>query len=150
MSERKQSRRTGPDPIANDRRRARKRHRLPADAACTFCGERNPDALVAVKRSVLDGHHALAKVNDPDVIAVVCRTHHAIVTAIGWDAALELMHAPASVLARAAGALQSLAVFLQALAEALLRVAAELVAFESALDRRYPTWRKLPEADRNA
>jgi hypothetical protein len=150
MSERRQTRRAGPDPIANDRRRARKLHRLPADAACTFCGERNPDALVAVKRSVLDGHHAVGEAHDPRLIVVLCKSHHAIVTALGWDAALDLSHEPRSVLARTAGALESLAVFLQALVEAILRFAAELVALESALDRRYPTWRRLAEADRDA
>jgi len=150
MSTRKQSPMPEPKPIANDRRRARKRHELPPDAACVFCGERNPEKLIAVRRSVLDGHHAAGEVNDPDLIVVLCKNHHAVVTALGWDAALELTHRPLSVLARAAGALQSLAVFLQSLAEALLRFASEFRALEAALDRRYPSWRKLPGADRDA
>jgi hypothetical protein len=139
-----------PDPIANDRRRARKRRALPPDAACIFCGERNPDALQAVRRTLLEAHHAAGEVNDPVLVASLCKTHHAIVSALGWDAALDLTHRPLSVLARAAGALHSLAVFLQALAEALLRFARDLLRLEEALDRRYPSWRKLAEADRHA
>ena len=150
MSTRKRSPLPEPKPIANARRRTRKRHEFPADAACVFCGERNPDALQALRRTIMEAHHAAGEVNDPDLVGPLCTTHHAIVTALGWDAALDLTHRPLSVLARAAGALHSLAVFLHALAEALLRFASELAALEAALDRRYPSWRKLPEADRDA
>jgi len=150
MSTRKYDPLPEPNPIANDRRRARKRLELATDASCMFCGERNPDALQALRRTILEAHHAAGEVNDPDLVGPLCKTHHAIVTALGWDAALDLTHRPLSVLARAAGALQSLAVFLQALAEALLRFARELLMLEAALDRRYTSWRKLPEAARRA
>ena len=115
-----------------------------------LCGERNPDALLALKRSTIEAHHAAGHVNDPDLVGPLCKTHHSIVTALGWEAALDLAHAPGTVLARAAGGLQSLAVFLQALAEALFRFAAELAALEAALDGRYPSWLKLPEAHHDA
>lgn len=138
------------DPIGNDRRRRRKRHALPPDAACTFCGERNPDALVSVGRSLLEANHPLGEAYEPDLVGPLCKNDHAIFHALGRDAALDLTHGPVSVLARAAGALHSLAVFLQALAETLLRFAQELASLEAALDRRYPSWRKLAEADRNA
>lgn len=139
-----------PKPIANHRRRVRKRALLPPDAACTECGERNPDALVAVRRTILDGHHAAGEVYDQDCIAVLCKNHHAIETARGLDAGLDLAHRELSTLARVAGALHSLALFLQSLAEALLRMARELSLLEAAFDRRYPKWRTLPEAGLDA
>lgn len=150
MSARRRDPLPEPNPIANDRRRARKRHQLPEDAACAFCGERNPDALRPFRRTTTEAHHPAGEANDPDLVVALCMTHHAIVTALGWDAALDLTRRPVTVLARAAGALQSLAVFLQALAEALLRLARELLALEAGLDRRLPSWRKLPEAGRDA
>jgi hypothetical protein len=148
MSGRQERRRSGADPIANDRRRARKRYEIPPDAACALCGVTTPEALARVNRKVLDGHHVSAETNDPDLFVPLCKNCHAVVTAAQLDAGVDLEHRPRTVLEREAGAARSEAVLFRAFADARERRADQLSVLEHRLDRRYPKWRELPEAQR--
>jgi len=139
--------RSGRNPIANDRRRARKAHKLPPDAACTFCGITTPEVLLAAGESLIDGDHFSAEANDPDLVIPLCKNDHAIRTAHQHDEGVDLAHDDGrSVLARHAAALQSEAAFHRDYADAQGRRATQLLTLEEALDQNFPTWRDLPEA----
>ncbi len=141
------SRRAGPNPIANDRRRARKRSKLPPDAACILCGITAPEVLIPVLRSFIDGDHVSGDANDPDLVVPLCKNCHAIRTAHQHDEGVDLSHTgDRSVLTRQAGARQSRAALFRDLAEAEEREAVQRIALEEALDHKDPSWRDLPEA----
>jgi hypothetical protein len=147
MSGAKTRRVTGPDPIAADRRRARKRNVLPPDAACARCGISAIEVLLSAPQSLLEGDHVSGEANDPDLIVWLCRNCHAIRTAHQHDAGAVLAHGgDRSVLARQAAAAQSQATFFRDLADARERDARCLVALEEAFDRGLPGWRDLEEA----
>jgi hypothetical protein len=139
--------RSGRDPIAADRRRARKARKLPPDAACAFCGITTPEVLLAVGRSLLDGDHVSGEANDPDLVISLCKNDHAIRSAHQHDEGVDLAHDDGrSVLARQAAALQSEAAFHRDYADAQERRATQLLELEKAFDRKDPNWRDLPEA----
>jgi hypothetical protein len=148
--ERKGSRargRSGRDPIAADRRRARKRNKLPPDPACVFCGITVPEVLIPAPRSLINADHVSGDANDPDLVAPLCKNCHAIRTAHQHDAGADLAHGDdRSVLARQAAAAQSQAAFFRDLADARERDASRLLALEGAFDREPPGWRDLKEA----
>lgn len=135
-----------PDPISNDRRRARRRHLFPPGTACGLCGETAPEALVEGGRDAIEAHHVSGETNDPGLMVALCRNCHAVVTERARDAEIDLRHRERDVLERQAGASLSDAVFLRALADAMEQRAAQLTALRDGLDRRYPKWHSLPEA----
>lgn len=126
-----------PDPIAADRRRARRRAKLPPDAACVFCGLDDVD--------VLEVQHVLGRTAAPDAIIVLCKNHHAKQTALQHDQdalpPLGRGSRPDSLPERLARALRSLAVFLHELAHTLADYADRLLAFVVQLDFEVPGWR---------
>src|SRR5207302_163148 len=113
------------DPIGADRRRSRRRSRLPADAACAFCGHSEPDAL--------EVNHGLGRAASAEATVVLCRNHHAHQTGRQHDhdalPPLGRGGRSDSCLERIARALLSLAVFVHELAHALTDFAGQLFAF---------------------
>jgi hypothetical protein len=139
-----------PDPIAADRRRARKQAKLPPDAQCELCGISDPDVLLATPGPLLEEHHVLGRAAAPNVTVVLCRNHHAILTGRQHDHdALPPLGQAAprdSFLERLARALISLALFLHDLAHTLNGFAAQLLVFVKQLDVALPGWRNWEEA----
>jgi hypothetical protein len=134
-----------PDPVAADRRRARKRAKLPPDAHCELCGISDPDVLLAGPEPLLEKHHVLGRAAVPDVTVVLCRNCHAMQTARQHDhyalPPLGKGAPPDSFLERLARALISLALFLHELAHTLNGFAAQLLVFVRQLDIAVPGWR---------
>jgi hypothetical protein len=135
-----------PDPIKNDRRRARRQAALPADACCVLCPESAPEALMMVDRSLLEAHHPLGEGIAPELTVPLCRNCHAAQTEAQTAVGVELRRNERSLLGTIASVACALGVFLQALAERLLAWGQQLVELESALDRNFADWRQFPEA----
>jgi 5-methylcytosine-specific restriction endonuclease McrA len=137
----------GPDPIANDRRAARRKHALGPDAACALCGEQTPETLSRISHTTLEEHHASGRANDPDLTVVLCRNCHARVTEAQLRLGVDLHHRERrTLLELTEAALLSLAAFDRARADAEQKQAAKHRAFEARLDRDCPGWRDWPEA----
>jgi hypothetical protein len=134
-----------PDPIGADRRRARKRSKLPPDAHCELCGISDPDVLFPPAEPLLELQHVLGRAAAPQLTVVLCRNCHARQTSLQHDhdalPPLGTGTRPDSVLERLARALTSLALFLQDLAHTLTRFAAQLFALAQQLDLAVPGWR---------
>jgi hypothetical protein len=135
----------GPDPIRNDRRRARKQATLPPDAACVLCGISNPTNLLQVRRSLLHHHHVPGRVYADELTVPLCQNCHAVETQAQHDLAVDLRGA-ARLPERLVSVLRALGVFFQRLGARLLVWADQLAALVAALDRDCPGWRALPEA----
>ena len=135
-----------PDPIAANKRRARRRRQLAPDAACALCGTSNLDELLAPGQHLLEDHHGLGRDAAPEVTVVLCRelprpadrrpARRRRPADTGRPASAGLR--PRTV----ARALASLAVFVHDLAHALLglRVSSG-VACADGLDESMPGWR---------
>jgi hypothetical protein len=135
-----------PDPIANNRRKARRAAKLPPDAACVLCGETTPEALLRVGRTVLDGHHVPGEAVAPDVVVPLCRNCHAVETEHMRDLGVELRRTKRTVPETLVSVLAALGGFLLTLGRALVAWSNELSHLVGALDSNYPDWRQLPEA----
>src|SRR5438477_5928465 len=61
-------------------RRARKKRRFPDGTVCVFCGFSNPDALIAVSRTLLEEHHVFGLCRDDDTRIPLCKICHALLT----------------------------------------------------------------------
>ncbi len=127
-----------PDPVKADRRRARKRARLPADAACCICGETDGE--------VLEVQHVLGEEAAPDVTVVLCRNDHARQTGAQYDQKALPPPGPAqqrdTIVEVVERILRGLAVFAHALALALVAYADALRAMVVGLDLDQPEWRE--------
>jgi hypothetical protein len=119
---------------------------LPPDAACCLCGETDIELLieVEVRRSILDSHHVATRVVDGQLLAVLCRNHHARATALQWDVGALFKEPPSSILDRMIRAMRSLGTFFELLAEACYRWAGQLTQVVTSLDQALPSWRTLP------
>jgi hypothetical protein len=135
-----------PDPIKNDRRRARKTAKLPPGATCLLCAEESPEKLQQVGRSVLEAHHVLGEGIAPELTVVLCRNCHAEQTQRQLDAGVELRWQRRTVLETAASVLVALGAFLLALGGWLLDLGHHVEALVAGLDRDHPGWRELSEA----
>jgi hypothetical protein len=135
-----------PDPIKNDRRRARRQATLPADACCVLCLQSAPEALLMVDRTLLEAHHPLGKGTAPELTVPLCRNCHAIQTEAQLAAGVDLRRRERSLLGTVASVTFALGVFLRALAERLLAWGQQLLQLEGALDRHFAEWRTFPEA----
>jgi hypothetical protein len=136
-----------PDPIANSRRKARRAAKLPPDAACVLCGEATPEALLLVDRTVLEQHHPLGETYAPNLVVPLCRNCHAVETERMRDLGVELTRAKRPLPETLASVLAALGGFLIGLGRALLAWSRELADLTRALDREFPGWRELPEAN---
>jgi hypothetical protein len=94
---------------------------------------------------LLEEHHVLGRTAAPDVTVVLCRNHHAMLTARQHDHnALPPLGKGVprdSFLEQLARALTSLALFLHDLAHTLNGYAAQLLMFVWQLDIAVPGWR---------
>jgi hypothetical protein len=134
-------------PIANDRRRARRRQKLPDDAACALCGWKTPDALLRVGRNLLERDHVDGDANNPELVVLLCPNCHAVRTEAQRRLGVDLRHDDSrTVIERLEAAHRSRASFDRLRADSDLKSADRLAALTEALDRRYPGWRQVPEA----
>ena len=132
-----------PDPIAADRRRDRRRRKLPPGAVCAVCGEADID--------VLEVHHAMGRAASKEATVVLCRNCHARQTARQHDHKAVPPPGGDRDLARSfperlAAILSSIGSFLHALAHALIEYAAQLRVLVRQMDQAVPDWRGLPAA----
>lgn len=134
------------DPIGNDRRRARKAAKLPADALCVLCAEAEPEKLLPVERRLLEAHHVLGEGTAPELTVALCKNCHAAQTQLQLDAGVEFRRRRRTLLETVASVLVALGVFLSALGDRLLKWGQQIFALTAALDRQHPSWRELPEA----
>ncbi len=133
-----------PDPMASDRRAAKRKRRLSPDAACALCGETDPDVLINPSRKhLIEEHHAAGIDNDP-VTVPLCLNHHAKISIGQQDVGAFSKEPSPSVLERMIRALKSLGVFFEDLAKAFYRWAAQLSTVVNTLDENVPAWRLLP------
>jgi hypothetical protein len=146
-AEPRKRRRPGPEPIASERRRARRRAKLPPDAACTYCGWQTPDALLQVGVGLVQGDHVDGAAHHPTLIAPLCPNHHAVRTEGQRRLGVDLHRDDGrSLLETRAAGLRSRVAFHRDLAWAEAEEADRLAALAAALDERFPGWRELPEA----
>lgn len=131
------------NPIANDRRHARRTRRLPPDAACARCGTTTPEALTLVDRSLLEAHHVVTKAHDGTLTLPLCLNCHRILTE--GQARAGVTFAPQSTIPeRIAAILTALSAFFADLSASLALWAASLTAFVATLDAAPIEWRTLP------
>jgi hypothetical protein len=133
------------DPIKTAARRARREQRLGSDAACTLCGLTTPDALIAVRRALLEVHHVCGRANDADLTVPVCRNCHAVLTE-GQRASSVSLTYPPTILHQVAAALASFFTFLHHIAERGMAWSDALSRLITELDSAFPAWRELPSA----
>lgn len=139
-----------PDPIAADRRRARRSHKVGENAACVLCGTTNPDALTLRAATLLEAQHVLGEQAAPEAVVALCRNCHAVATAAQHD--MKALPPPGPRNQEDSGldalhrVLSSLAIFLHDLAHTLLVIVPWLVDLCRHLDSFAPTWRDQPWA----
>jgi len=133
------------NPVKTDARRAKRERRFGKDARCAHCGTGSLECLIPVKASLVEGHHAVGRANDPDLEIPLCRNCHALATERQMQADVSLTP-PKTVLHKIVEVLKSLGAFFGQLTEKCFEWAQQLAQFIAALDARYPTWTQLPEA----
>jgi hypothetical protein len=137
------------NPIQNDARQARRQRHLGHNNVCVFCGASDPDALLRVRRLVLEEDHVVGRANDRDLTIVICRNCHAKKHARMRAAGVQLEQSPhRTVIVLLIAILASLGAFFSMLAESLSEWADRLTVFARALDAKCPEWRTLSEASR--
>ncbi len=133
-----------PDPIKADLRRGRRRPAIPDTAACALCLAVPEDGLA------LEDDHVLGWRADDATRVWLCRACHRAQTAARHDQQAGSpagRHQPVlSLLERLARALRSLAVFINALAQALCGYAEQVLDLARGLDTFAPGWRTQPWA----
>jgi hypothetical protein len=135
------------DPIGDAARAARRRRKVPEDAACLFCGEQDPGCLIEVDKSILEEHHIAGVANLPDATVWLCLNHHRRLHAGYLDAGVDLSHPPRRfVLSVIVVVLGACAVLLRKLADTFDWLVHLLRLLIASLDCEYPGWRDLPEA----
>ena len=133
------------NPVKNQLRREMRDDRLGENAACITCGCFAPEALIAVSGTWLEKHHVVGKANDPNLIACVCRTCHAILTSRAQDVGAS-MKSPDTVLHQFVAIMRGLGSFFIFVGETMLRWAEAGVRLIAGLDKDHPQWRQMPEA----
>jgi hypothetical protein len=129
-----------PNHLKNLARRRKRRLRLPADAACLLCGQREIPALIPTPGRLIQAHHLLGWEIAPDVTVPLCQTCHAIATAQLQDAGVD-MTSPPSALERAIHVLRALAVAFESICHLLAQLIQDLAFFLEQLQARHPDWR---------
>jgi hypothetical protein len=135
------------DPIGNAMRRTRRQVLLGPDAYCLMCGEKNPDVLRLVKRTLLDEHHVAGRDNIPDLTVPVCANCHRKLTAAlhneGLDFKTPCKHVVLEVLYCL---IIGMGVLFEESAKAFKLLGKALRALIESLDTHFGGWRDLPEA----
>ena len=83
----------------------RRSRSLGPTARCLLCPQSDPRALGRYPRAILEEHHVVARLNDDELTAVLCRNCHAVLTdrQEDWD---HRLLAPETPLERLAALLQ--------------------------------------------
>ena len=135
---------SGPDPIGNETRRARRERRLGSNAVCLHCGRDDSAVLIRVERSLIEHHHPLGVLRASAVTVPLCRNCHVIETERMRDASIPLdPDAERSIVEVVEIVLRAAAIFLRSLADAFDQFADRLRRLIAELDRRFPGWREL-------
>jgi hypothetical protein len=92
----------------------RRLKRLGPDPVCILCGYADPYALIPVRRSWLERHHAVCKQHDGDLIVPLCRNCHAEITELLLQEGVGTRFEPSRIV-RVALILRALAVFFEML-----------------------------------
>ena len=142
--ERPPSERPEPDPVASASRDARRKRRLPPDAACAICGETNPGLLRVSRGHLLEEDHVAGRDNDAQLVVVLCLNHHAVHSIDQLDAGVLTAEPMPTAIERIVLALQSVGLFFEEMAKACYRWAASLSQMVLVLDENVPGWRLLP------
>ena len=132
------------DPIQNDARRARRVAQLGERPACTLCGCPEFDALLPVKRRLLERHHLAGRNHDPHLTVALCRNCHARLTEQLRRSGAD-MEKQSTLLERIVAVLRAVGTALKAVGEALIQWAEKLARLAVGLDARWPEWRDMPE-----
>ncbi len=132
------------DPIGNDARRARRERLLGADAQCFLCCFAKPEALLGVRRSLLEKHHVVGRANGPKLTVLLCLNCHAVMTEKYRTHGVPMR--PGNILEQVIAGLRAFGAFLPSAGETCFRLATALQRFLAALDAKYPEWRDMPEA----
>ena len=131
------------DPMDAPRRKHRRQQRLGPDAVCVMCGERNPDALLRVRRSLLERHHVLGAAHAPEATIVVCLTCHARLSAAQQDDGVQLSP-QGTLLERGIAMMAAAGSSLRVVGDAFLEWAERAQGFVRGLDEELPEWRDRP------
>jgi hypothetical protein len=134
-----------PNPIAAAGRRAQSEHRFGDAPACLRCGISEPEALVPIRRRLLEAHHICGRANDESLTVPVCRNCHAVLTE-GQRSAGVTFELPPTLLHQLAAALLSLFAMLHELCERGMQWAHAISNLATELDTTFPEWRSLPSA----
>lgn len=137
------------NPVRNDARKARRRRKLGPTAPCVFCGRETPEPFRKVGRSVVEEHHVMGVANDTALTVPACRGCHDAQTELQRVYGIDLRHHtnrpwPETLV----DILKAIGLLLKSLGGKLMDYAERLRAFLDALDRHWPQWRLLPEAQR--
>ena len=132
------------DPIATDRRRARRRSRLGENPRCFLCGFSHPAALTKRQRRPFEEHHLAGRRNDEDLKVVLCFNCHAIQSDQQLQTGVPL-GTPETLLDRIAAWLMGVGQFLPQLGQHAFQLGTQLQSFITLLDEHLPTWRELKE-----
>lgn len=131
-----------PSPIKSALRETARVSKLGADAVCVLCGETDGRVLI------VDQHHVAGRVNDPELMAAVCRNCHARQTEelrqIGVPMRYGSYHGEAAdptPLDRLCAVLAGAGMFLAELGATLVGWARWLTEMVAALDSGVPSWR---------
>jgi hypothetical protein len=135
------------NPIGNDARGAR-RKRLILNRACIICGLSDPASLVITKRSLIEEHHLVGRVNESDLTVPLCRNHHAQLTAKYANDGIS-MNPPETMLHRLETVARTIGVVFEYLGHHFKDWADALARLIRGLDEKHPTWRTMPEAKPN-
>jgi hypothetical protein len=132
-----------PDPIGTDLREARRARKLPKNAVCVICGQRDPEVLRSAPRSILERHHLGGEANDAMLTVILCLNCHRLQTARQPTMGVELKESAARTdVERVISVLRGLALFFESLARALMDWAERLAAHVAVLDANCPGWRE--------
>ena len=131
------------DPMDAARRKHRRQQRLGPDAVCVTCGERNPDKLTRISRSLLERHHALGAAHDAQLTIVVCLNCHARFSAAQQDDGVPLKPED-NLLERGLAMMAAAGSSLKVMGDAFVEGAERGRAIVRGLDKDFPEWRKRP------
>ena len=131
--------------MQDDARRARREEQLGQHPACALCGCLEFDALIPVKRKLLEQHHLAGRNHAPDLTVALCRNCHARLTEQLRQGGAD-MKRQTTLLERVVAILRAIGTALKAVGEALIQWAEKLARLIVGLDARCPEWREMPEA----
>ena len=129
------------DPIGNDARKASRERRLCAGKSCFRCGESDDRVLV------LHWHHPAGRTNAENLRVRLCLNCHARHHADLEDEGVDLEHRTTIMVDRLPDILAGNGRYLVMVGEFLVELGHRLALFIAALDRSFPDWRQLREAN---